>query len=98
MKPAICLICGKNSLSAGGDWVEFADYMPSSANEITHPKGFEWFCNEHLDAAKSVAELPSNEGIKILKRRFNIPLEIEQSGEEEKVYKKKKPYLNNSQM
>lgn len=91
MKPAICLICGKNSLSAGGDWVEFADYTPSSANDISHPKGLEWFCNEHLDAAKSVAELPSNEGISILKKRYNSQPEVEHFEKKGKIYDGKEP-------
>lgn len=89
MKPAICLICGKDGLSAGGDWIKFADYKPSSINDIAHPKGLEWFCKDHLDAAKSVAELPSNEGIDILKTRYNAQSEIERSEKKGKVYNRK---------
>lgn len=67
MKPAVCIICGKSGSQIEGDWVEFSDYEPLANDEIGHPKGLEWFCRNHLDAAKSVANRPCEVGIEYLK-------------------------------
>jgi hypothetical protein len=57
MKPPICFLCHKHfrSANAGFDLVEFADYTPLPEGYLGHPHGLEWFCNEHLAAARSHA-------------------------------------------
>ena len=74
MKPAICAICGNRSPLIEGDWVEFSDYSPESSNQITHPKGLEWFCKEHLEAAKSVSNLTASEGIKEILQEHHVSI------------------------
>lgn len=79
MKPAVCAICGKSGAHIDGDWVEFSDYEPLAQGEIGHPKGLEWFCRDHLDAAKSVANHSFEDGLIILKNKFGeieAPLDV----------------------
>lgn len=53
-----------------GDWVEFADYSPLPDDQIGHPQGMEWFCDQHLSFAQSVSNLPSDEAIKKIREKF----------------------------
>ena len=90
MKPAVCIICGNSSSQIEGDWVEFSDYVPLSKNEIGHPKGLEWFCRNHLSAAKSFANYPSEDGIYLLKNKFGVlELSLDPNGKENLQDKKK---------
>lgn len=53
MRPPICAVCFKRfSLNEGGGTVAFADYEPLPDGIVGHPKGLEWFCAEHIDAAR----------------------------------------------
>ncbi len=74
MKPAICAVCGKFG-SFEGDSIEFADYKPLPKDFDGHPEGFECFCNDHLEAARALAHLPSREAITLLRGQFDYPLD-----------------------
>jgi hypothetical protein len=93
MKPAICVICGKKSPSVDGDWVEFSDFSQESISGITHPQGLEWFCVEHLEAAKSIANLSANEGINLLKTKFSIRAQSDRLDSSEKATAKKASFF-----
>ena len=71
MKPAICSVCGKSAIenltSNKGDWVEFQDYDQNSSDSLSHPKGLEYFCGEHLSVAMGYANMDSSEALKQLK-------------------------------
>ena len=67
MRPPICAFCGKDfrdSTSKGG-LVRFkltADEIESNSrkvqsNFVFHPKGLEWFCGDHILAAKKLSHL-----------------------------------------
>lgn len=96
MKPAICVICGNRSPIAEGDWVEFSDYTADSTNQITHPKGLEWFCNEHIEAAKSVSNLTASEGVKKVLEVYQTPKDASMSSNNsgESLQKDKKSIVN----
>lgn len=59
MKPAVCALCGKSAAHMKppntGDWVEFSDYQSPVAGSLDHPRGLEYFCDEHVGAAKPLA-------------------------------------------
>lgn len=64
MKPAICSVCGISIIqSNNGDWVIFSNYKSLDDEEIGHPEGLEWFCEKHLEKAKSLSELKSTEAL-----------------------------------
>jgi hypothetical protein len=94
MKPAICIICGKSSSLIEGDWVEFSDYVPLLKDEIGHPKGLEWFCCNHLSDAKSFANHPSEDGIKLLKNKFGVFEAPQDHHSKENLQDKKKSIIN----
>lgn len=67
MKPAVCAIFGKIPTKAEiGDWVEFSEYDPKSEKGLSHPDGLEYFCDEHIDAARRFAGSTSAEALKQL--------------------------------
>jgi len=70
LKPAICPVCGRFAIEVQGDMVEFANYAPLPQGYLGHPQGLEWFCNDHLSAAKSASAMPSEEAIKFLKQKY----------------------------
>ena len=74
MKPAICKICAKPSIDEippnQGDWIQFADYEPPSASSIGHPRGLEYFCDEHLSAAKRLESMASADALAELRKQF----------------------------
>jgi hypothetical protein len=74
MKPAVCLLCGKTAIeeigASRGDWVQFAEYVETSADSLDHPKGLEYFCDEHLASAQPLASKLSQEALADLQRQF----------------------------
>ena len=71
MEPPICSLCHKDQrdhpdLEFG--LVRFADYEP--IDRPGHPKGLLWFCEDYLDAAKSLEYLPSSEALERLRKQF----------------------------
>ncbi|MEL6880170.1 MAG: hypothetical protein AAGM27_07490 [Cyanobacteria bacterium J06554_3] len=68
MKPPICAVCGKRFSPGkgedGGTTVKFADYAPLPERRVGHPKGMVWVCSEHLEGARSHANLTTAEAIK----------------------------------
>jgi hypothetical protein len=73
MKPAVCGVCGKSAIeSHNGDWVTFSDYKQPEKDEIGHPEGLKWFCERHLEEAKSLSKLESAEALEELRNRHPI--------------------------
>ena len=74
MKPAICFLCGKPAAEEHfenkGDWIEFAEYNQENSISLEHPSGLEYLCDEHLSAAKILAEKSSREALTILRNQF----------------------------
>lgn len=73
MKPAICCVCGKSPASIGdGDWVKFLDYDKEGTIELSHPRGLQYFCNEHIKEARSLINLTSDDALNKLKTIHSI--------------------------
>lgn len=71
MKPAVCGVCGKiPTKTQMGDWVEFSDYDAEGEKDLSHPDGLEYFCDEHLNAARSLAGLPTAEALMQLRALY----------------------------
>ena len=81
MKPPYCHLCGKyvdlDRLPPGSSSgrVRFRDYQPLPPDWVGHPRGMEWFCEEHLAAAERLAGLDMEEALAHLRTEFNIPAE-----------------------
>lgn len=70
MKPAICYLCAVSvQQSPRGDWVSFKNHNRHSIGDIGHPNGVEWFCEIHLNEARSLTALTSSDALKELQRR-----------------------------
>lgn len=68
MRPPICAVCNVRFSARDGGTVRFANYEPLGKDDqgrsrVGHPKGLEWFCAEHIAAAKALAELTSRDAI-----------------------------------
>ncbi|WP_394539053.1 hypothetical protein PRJ39_00555 [Lysobacter enzymogenes] len=74
MKPPICRLCGRDMLGKldGGDLVAFADYQAPPVGVAGHPHGAEWFCGEHLAAAREASGLDCAEAMRRLRERYGI--------------------------
>lgn len=74
MKPPICAVCGHRATRDQPDrqtrLVRFADYEPLPDDVAGHPKGLEWFCEEHREAAEALRELPLDAALNRLRARF----------------------------
>lgn len=66
MKPAICSICGK--FPAAGDWVAFQDHDEGQPIGLSHPAGLEYFCDEHVGAARRLVSLDAASALATLKK------------------------------
>ena len=66
MKPAICSICGK--FPAAGDWVAFQDHDERQPIGLSHPPGLEYFCDEHVGAARRLVSLDTASALATLKK------------------------------
>lgn len=72
MKPAVCCICGKIPATAHeGDWLEFQDYH-SEGIGISHPAGLEYFCDEHVAAARSLTGMDSMDALKQMRTAYSV--------------------------
>ncbi len=77
MRVSLCCLCYKNFYEdekLEGGAVEFSDYAPPPNGEVwlDDPPGIEWFCNEHLPAARALAYIPSQEALAELQRQFGV--------------------------
>jgi hypothetical protein len=74
VKPAVCVLCGKAAIDTpspnNGDWVEFADYRAQDPVMLGHPIGLEYFCDEHVAAAKHLTSKPSTEVLAQLREQL----------------------------
>ena len=64
MRPPICDVCHDRFDVNEGDTVAFTDYEPLPRGMTGHPKGLEWFCGRHIEAARALAHLTSEEAIR----------------------------------
>ena len=68
MKPAICCICGNfPAANNEGDWVAFADHDVEAEPSLSHPDGLEYFCEEHINAARCFTSFTAAEALKKIK-------------------------------
>lgn len=80
MKPPVCHLCRKHlELDDGpylengyGDLVKFMDYRPLPLPCVGHPHGLEWFCKEHIAAAKKLSYLDAKTALHQLQVEFDI--------------------------
>jgi hypothetical protein len=76
MKPPICRLCNgtldarESRAGHTGDWVAFADYEALPERMVGHPRGLEWFCSEHVAAARALSSRSTQEALIELQRRF----------------------------
>ncbi len=71
MKPPICAYCRKrfSPSSKEGGLVRFANYEPLPERMMGHPKGLAWFCEKHIEEAKTLKDKALNEALQTLKSR-----------------------------
>lgn len=78
MKPAVCLLCGKASIDEpspnAGDWVRFADFRPLDAGALGHPTGLEYYCDEHVEAARRLDSYTAAQALETLRGQFGDSL------------------------
>lgn len=81
MKPAICVLCGKSAAYVKppntGDWIEFGDYRSPVAGSLDRPKGLEYFCDEHVGAAKLLATKTTADALGELQSRYGVASSVE---------------------
>lgn len=74
MRPPICALCDQDALD-GGDIIDFKkgpsdlewDRKAERGDWIGHPPYADWFCKDHIAAAREVAHLSLPEAMRILK-------------------------------
>ncbi len=76
MRPPICAFCGKDfrDTASEGGLVKFkltADQIKSNLKQmesdiVAHPKGQEWFCGEHIEAAKKHSHLSLKSALMVM--------------------------------
>jgi hypothetical protein len=60
--PPRCELCGRKAVQGGGhpfggySLVQFADHQPQETGGLS--SGLSWFCPQHAQAARTVADLP----------------------------------------
>ncbi|MEL6445617.1 MAG: hypothetical protein AAF089_14675 [Bacteroidota bacterium] len=47
--------------------MRFSDYEPLPPRMVGHPKGLHWFCSDHVEAAKALADKPWSEARALLR-------------------------------
>ncbi|MHA1116125.1 MAG: hypothetical protein K9W45_02750 [Candidatus Heimdallarchaeum aukensis] len=80
MKPPICVICGKRFSPGTGDIIYFKETEEvkewnkkmEREGKVGHPINAEWFCNEHLEQASKLRELPIQEAMEKLKLIYSL--------------------------
>jgi hypothetical protein len=68
MKPPLCCLCGDDRDPDAG-LVQFADFEELPEGRPGHPRGLEWFCSRHLEAARAASHLPSAVALERLRAR-----------------------------
>lgn len=68
MKPPVCSVCNQHFEANEGSLVAFADYEPLPEGATGHPRGLEWVCPEHIQAALGLRNLDSKHAIAQLRR------------------------------
>jgi len=72
MKPPICAFCKRDFRSSAeeGGLVKFSNYESLPDGMTGHPKGMEWFCGKHLEAARSLSELSLKGAIGAMRKKY----------------------------
>lgn len=69
MRPPICALCDRDQRD---DWdlnfslVRFRDF--ETLDRPGHPKGVEWFCDDHVELARKYEDLPFAEAMKQIRK------------------------------
>ncbi|HUY25162.1 MAG TPA: hypothetical protein VMV09_07660 [Candidatus Saccharimonadales bacterium] len=74
MIPPICAVCLREAASVPDAFplpllehlVYFADYEADPEAMPGQPQGVEWFCIDHLEAAKASSHLPTDRALRII--------------------------------
>lgn len=76
MKPGICVLCGKPCVDEvapnTGDYIKFSDYQEPAEFSLDDATGMEYFCDEHVNAAKDLSSFTSKDALAALKDQFGI--------------------------
>ncbi|MCA9563049.1 MAG: hypothetical protein KC561_06150 [Myxococcales bacterium] len=79
MRPPICDICGADALDNGGGLVRFAlrpsdqrwlDRAEADPDFVGHPPNQEWYCGEHIEAARALDQLAIDEATAKLRDQY----------------------------
>lgn len=71
MRPAVCKVCNTSAIqSPNGEWIQFSDYKSLDDEEIGHPDGLEWFCENHVEAAKLLSNKNYSDAIGELRSKY----------------------------
>ncbi len=68
MRPPICAVCYSRFSPADGGSVRFADYKPLPHGMTGHPKGLEWFCGDHIEAARALTSGTRNDAVAAIRK------------------------------
>ncbi|HIG66084.1 MAG TPA: hypothetical protein EYQ43_11160 [Methyloprofundus sp.] len=75
MRPAICKVCNISAVqSPNGEWVTFLDYKSLDEEEIGHPDGLEWFCENHIEAAKLLSHKNYSDALQELQKKYPVAI------------------------
>jgi hypothetical protein len=76
MKPGICVLCGKPCVDEiapnEGSYVKFSDYEEPEIFSLDDPTGMEYFCDEHVKAAKALSTFTSKDALAALKKQLGV--------------------------
>lgn len=76
MKPGICVLCGKpcgDEIPPNeGSYVKFSDFQEPELFSLDDPIGMEYFCDEHVTAAKELSTFTSKDAIAALKKQLGV--------------------------
>lgn len=75
MKAPGCSLCHRDCLHTPypAELVRFRDYEPLPDGCPGHPRGLEWFCQDHAPAARELSHLDFATALAMLKKRFGAP-------------------------
>lgn len=66
MKPPRCAVCHER-FSPSNSLVRFSNYQPLPERTKGHPKGLEWFCEIHIEAAKALKSKTLAEAVAMIR-------------------------------
>ena len=76
MKPGICVLCGKLCVDEippnEGSYVKFSDYQELEICSLDDPIGMEYFCDEHVKAARVLSSFTSKDALVALQKQHGV--------------------------